>query len=97
MSEQLYRQLMAVHADAQKVGDSPQRADQVSAKLPGLLRLAESAGLDDSTMRRVRDEIAAAERVLRRDDDGREAARHLYAASTVLTLPPRKPSPFVDD
>lgn len=97
MSEPLYRQLMAIHDEAQKVGDSPLRADQVSAKLPALLRLAESSGLDDSTLRRVRDEIAAAERVLRRDDDGREAARHLYAASTVLTLPPRRPSPFLDD
>lgn len=96
-SDQLYRQLMTAHEEALRVGDSPLRADQLVAKLPALVRAADQAGLDESTLRRIREEIGTAERVLRRDDDGREAARHLYAATTVLTLPPRKTSPFLDD
>ena len=34
---------------------------------------------------------------LRRDDDGRDAARHLKGALTLIGLPPRKASPFLDD
>jgi hypothetical protein len=35
--------------------------------------------------------------VLRRDDDGREAARHLQAALRWVEDRPRAPSPFGDD
>jgi hypothetical protein len=37
------------------------------------------------------------ERVLRRDDDGREAARHLQNALRLVEDRPRRPSPFLDD
>jgi hypothetical protein len=91
------QQLEAAHADALRVGDSPLRADQLAAKMPALLRAAEAAPIDDDTRSRILAALSVAERVLRRDDDGREAARHLQSAMGLLEPRQRKPSPFLDD
>lgn len=93
----LHRQLSAAHADALRVGDSPLAADQLANKLPAIVRAVDQSGLGEDTRKRIRDALATAERVLRRDDDGREAARHLHTAIGLLGPQPRKPSPFLDD
>ncbi len=97
MSGELHASLSASHTDALAVGDSPLRADRVAEKLNGASQTLDRSGLDEGTRDRVRDSIALAERVLRRDDDGREAARHLQAALALLKPRARKPSPFPDD
>jgi hypothetical protein len=79
------------------VGDSPLRADQLAAKLPAVMTDSEYANLPEDTQNRIRAAVDSAARVLRRDDDGREAARHLQAAMALLAPRPRKPSPFLDD
>lgn len=89
--------LSAAHAEALRIGDSPLRADQLAARLPTIARAADQSDLDGDTRNRVHSALADAERVLRRDDDGREAARHLQAALALLTPRPRKASPFLDD
>lgn len=93
----LYRQLSTAHAEALRVGDSPLYADQLASKLPGLIRAADGAALGEDARRRIRDALSTAERVLRRDDDGREAARHIHTAIGLLGPRPRTPSPFLDD
>ena len=93
----LYRQLSLAHAEALRVGDSPLYADQLANKLPGIARAAEQADIHEDTRKRIRDALGTAERVLRRDDDGREAAKHLQGALRLTELKPRKPSPFLDD
>jgi hypothetical protein len=95
--ESLQRQLSAALAEAHQVGDSPLRADMLVAKLPPIARAVDQADIPEDSRLRIRDALAAAERTLRRDDDGREAARHLQTAVGLLGLPPRKPSPFLDD
>ena len=96
MATDLHGLLSQAHAEALRVHDSPLRADQLAARIPALLRAAESASLDEDSLARVRDALAVAERVLRRDDDGREAARHLQAALGLLQPRQSKPSPFLD-
>jgi hypothetical protein len=93
----LHRQLSSAHAEALRVGDSPLYADQLASKLPGIVRAVEQSGLGEDTRRRIRDALDTAERVLRRDDDGREAARHIHTAIGLLGPRPHKPSPFLDD
>ena len=93
----LHQQLSSAHAEALRVGDSPLYADQLANKLPGIIRAVEQSELVDDTQRRIRDALSTAERVLRRDDDGREAARHLQTAIGLLGPRERKPSPFLDD
>ena len=93
----LYRQLSAAHAEALRVGDSPLYADHLASKLAGIIRGLEQADLVDDARKRIRDALGTAERVLRRDDDGREAARHIHTALGLLGPRPRKPSPFGDD
>jgi hypothetical protein len=95
--DDLHRQLSTAHADALRVGDSPLYADQLAHKLAGIIRTLEQADVDDDTRKRIRDALETAERVLRRDDDGREAARHIHTAIGLLGPRPRKPSPFLDD
>lgn len=97
MSDDLHRQLSAAHAEALRVGDSPLAADQLANKLPAILRAMDASDLAEDTRKRVRDALGIAERVLRRDDDGREAARHIQTAVGLLGPRPRKPSPFLDD
>ncbi len=89
--------IQSLHAEALRVGDSPLRADQLAARLPSIVRDGEFSDLPEDTRNRIRSAVDSAERVLRRDDDGREAARHLQSAPALLAPSPRKPSPFLDD
>jgi hypothetical protein len=88
--------LSAAHAEALRVGDSPLRADQLVSKLPAIVRAVDESELSEDVQNRIRDALALAERVLRRDDDGREAARHLQSALGLLVPRQRNPSPFLD-
>jgi len=95
--DDLRAKLSAAQQEALRVGDSPLRADALADRLPALARdLAASAATDEQKAR-VGAELQAAERVLRRDDDGREAARHLQNALRLVEDRPRRPSPFLDD
>ncbi|CAN5842956.1 hypothetical protein BH23GEM6_BH23GEM6_09820 [soil metagenome] len=89
--------LAAAHSEALAVGDSPLRADRLALKLVGLTQAVNESDLDEDVKNRIRVAVNLAERVLRRDDDGREAARHLQAALALLKPRQRKPSPFADD
>jgi len=93
----LYRQLEAAHAEALRVGDSPLRADNLADRLPVIARAVDRSELHEDIRKRVRDALSIAERVLRRDDDGREAARHLHIAIGLLGPRPSRPSPFAED
>ena len=95
--EDLARRLSAAHAEALRVGDSPLRADQLADKLTDLAHDVAAADAPEETRTRIRAALADAERVLRRDDDGREAARHLQSALKLTEQRTRKPSPFLDD
>jgi hypothetical protein len=95
--EALQQLLASAHAEALRVGDSPLRADQLANRLSVLSRAVAEADLAEEVKARISDAIASAERVLRRDDDGREAARHLQAAVRLGEEKPRRPSPFLDD
>jgi len=97
LPEELVRRLSAAQQEALRVGDSPLRADQLADKLPGLAREIAAAEIPDDQKSRRRAALADAERLLRRDDDGREAARHLQAAQRLAEDRPRRPSPFADD
>lgn len=96
-AEELRRRLLAAHTEALRVGDSPLRADQLARQLPEIARTVEEASIVEELKPRIRAALADAERVLRRDDDGREAARHLQGALRHLEQKPRPPSPFLDD
>ena len=78
----LHRQLSLAHAEALRVGGSPLAADQLANTLPAIVRAVEQSELGEDTRKRkrIRDALATAERVLGRDDDGREAARHIHTA-----------------
>jgi hypothetical protein len=96
-ADEVQSALAAAHAEALRVGDSPLRADQLASKLPAITRAVDESDLGEDLQNRIRDSLALAERVLRRDDDGREAARHLQSALSLLRPRQRKPSPFGDD
>jgi hypothetical protein len=95
--DDLRAKLSAAQQEALRVGDSPLRADALADRLPELARVLAASGATDEMKARVGAELEAAERVLRRDDDGREAARHLQNALRLVEDRPRRPSPFVDD
>jgi len=95
--DELRRRLEVAHAEALRVGDSPLRADQLARQLPGIAGTVDAAPVLEELKPRIRAALADAERVLRRDDDGREAARHLQGALRLLERKPRPPSPFLDD
>ena len=95
--EQLRRRLNLAYSEALKVGDSPVRADRVADQVQALAGELNSAGLDEDRRARVSAALENALRVLRRDDDGREAAKHLQAALRLMETREKKPSPFLDD
>jgi hypothetical protein len=97
MNDDLHASLAAAHTDALAVGDSSLRADRLADRLEHLGQTLGRFELGEDTRDRIQDAIGLAERVLRRDDDGREAARHLQSALALLKPGPRKPSPFLDD
>lgn len=94
ISEEFRRTLASAHAEALAVGDSTVRADRLAQRLGELSRTLLAADLPDDARGRVKAALADAERVLRRDDDGREAARHLQSAIRLTDDRPRPPSPF---
>jgi hypothetical protein len=95
--DELRRRLSAAHEEALRVGDSPLRADALADQLPALVREVASSAAGEDARARIAAALADAERVLRRDDDGREAARHLQSALRWVEERPRKASPFLDD
>jgi hypothetical protein len=90
------RQLEAAVAEARRVGDSPLRADQLADRLAALVKALGEVDAAEHTRNRVLAALMDAERVLRRDDDGHEAARHLQTALRAAEQKLSKPSPFLD-
>lgn len=98
MIENLRGKLTALHAEALQVGDSPLRADMLAERVARLAREVAASDAGEELRARLGSALADAERVLRRDDDGREAARHLQTTLALVEPDrPRKPSPFLDD
>src|SRR3982751_3764987 len=97
MADDLRSRLTAAHQEALRVGDSPLRADALADRLPALAREVAASDATDELKARIRAALADAERVLPRDDDGHEAARHLTTALRHAEDRPRRPSPFLDD
>jgi hypothetical protein len=97
LPDDLHRRLSAAHDEALRVGDSPLRADRLADTLPPVVASIDGSDAPDELKGRLKAALADAERVLRRDDDGREAARHLAAALRLVQAKPRAPSPFGDD
>lgn len=95
--DDLRAKLAGAREEALRVGDSPLRADALADRIPRLTRDVAESGASDEIKARITSALADAERVLRRDDDGREAARHLQTALSHLEDRPRRPSPFLDD
>ncbi|HEX8907249.1 MAG TPA: hypothetical protein VF771_20525 [Longimicrobiaceae bacterium] len=97
-AEELRMKLSGAHQEALRVGDSPLRADALADRLPAIARAVDASDVSDEIKARLRAALADADRVLRRDDDGREAARHLQTALSHLPADrPRRPNPFGDD
>ncbi len=94
--EEIARSLNDAHAEALRVGDSPLRADRLADAFPAILAALDGADWPDDTKSRIRAALESAERTLRRDDDGREAARHLQAAIRLAGPRPSRPSPFLN-
>jgi hypothetical protein len=96
-AEELRASLNSAHQEALRVGDSPPRADALAARVLTLAGTAEQWQVGEEARSRIASELADAYRVLHRDDDGREAARHLQGALRWVEGRPRAPSPFGDD
>jgi type VI protein secretion system component VasF len=94
--DEIRRRLEAAVAEARRVGDSPLRADQLADRLGELLRAVPTLEAPEDTRNRIRSALTDAERVLRRDDDGHEAARHIQTALRASEWKAAKPSPFLD-
>lgn len=97
LPDPLRRRIEDARQEALRVGDSPLRADQLAAKVAALAQGVTAAEGPDDVKGRVLAALADAERVLRRDDDGPEAARHLRTALSHAEARAPKPSPFLDD
>ena len=91
------RAIEAARAAALTVHDSPVRADQASARIRQILDDMPTSELGEEKSVRVGAALETALRVLRRDEDGREAARHLQSALQYFTTKPATPSPFLED
>lgn len=96
-ADAIRRELANAHGEALKVGDSPVRADRLAVSIERIRGSVATADLGEEREARVSGYIDDALRVLRRDDDGREAARHLQSAMRLFEGGPRRPSPFLDD
>lgn len=95
--DELRKKLNDAREEALRVGDSPLRADHLADRLGPLAREIQASPATDEVKARIAAALANAERVLRRDDDGREAARHLATALSHTETVTRRPSPFLDD
>jgi len=96
-TEDLRREIALAHQEARQVGDSPLKADRLAERIVEISRTVAGAEVSDELRSRLHAALADAERVLRRDDDGHEAARHLQSAIRLTEDRPRAPSPFVDE
>jgi hypothetical protein len=96
-AEELRRALTAAHTEALRVGDSPVRADRLFAQLQAIAARIPESDLGEERSARLASALETALRVLRRDEDGREAARHLQSALRLVDGGSRPPSPFLDD
>ena len=96
-ADRLRGELEALLAETLRVGDSPLKADQAAERCASLARRVPDAEVGEEARARIGGALADAERVLRRDDDGREAAKHVQRAVAQLAPRERKPSPFLDD
>jgi hypothetical protein len=94
--DEVRRQLEAAMTEARRVGDSPLRADQLADRIAALQRSLTGVDAPEDARIRIFAALADAERVLRRDDDGHEAARHIQTALRAMERKPSKPSPFLD-
>jgi hypothetical protein len=94
--DELRSRLDAARAEALKVHDSPPRADQVYAKVQQIADSLNREELGEEKAARITYALNDALRLLRREDDGREAARHLATALSQLGGGAKKPSPFLD-
>jgi hypothetical protein len=93
----LRKKLNDAREEALRVGDSPLKADYLADRLAPLAREVNASTATDEAKARVIAALGDAERVLRRDDDGREAARHLATALSHTEGRTQRPSPFLDD
>ena len=91
------RAIDAAHTSARNVHDSPVRADQVYAEITRIIGELPADALGEEKTARVKSALESALRVLRREEDGREAAKHLQNALRFFETKPRSPSPFLDD
>ena len=96
-TEEVRRAITAAHAEALRVGDSPVRADRLFAQIQAIAARIPEADLGEEKSARLTSAFESALRVLRRDEDGREAARHLQTALRLFETGSRPPSPFLDD
>ncbi|HEX6924877.1 MAG TPA: hypothetical protein VF167_05585 [Longimicrobiaceae bacterium] len=71
-------------------------ADRLAERIARISERVKAAPIPDELRARLLAALADAERVLRRDDDGFEAARHLQTALRLAEDRPRPPSPFLD-
>jgi hypothetical protein len=94
---ELRKQISLAQAEALRVGDSPLRADQLADRLERISATLGEAELSEEATARIGSALSDAIRVLRRDDDGREAAKHLQSATRWLGDRATPPSPFLDD
>lgn len=95
--ERVRSDLVAAHAEALRVHDSPVRSDRLYATLQGIAGRLEAMDMEDERISRASAAVAAAMRTLRLDDDGRDAANHLQTAMRQFEARGHKPSPFLDD
>lgn len=94
LSDELRRELAAAYQEARQVGDSPVRADRLADRIVRLATRVLEADVSHELRSRLHAALNDAERVLRRDDDGHEAGRHLQSAMRLAEDRPRAPSPF---
>ena len=95
--DEIRHELEALLAQARRVGDSPLRADHLADRLAVLSSSVAEVDAAEDIRTRINAALADAERVLRRDDDGHEAVRHIQSALRASEQKMRKQSPFFDD
>lgn len=91
LPESFARALGAAHAEALRVGDSPLRADQLAVKLAKLQQDLPQLDASDDVRQRIQAALTRAEQTLLRDDDGKQAARHLKEAVQLAETKQKEP------
>lgn len=96
-AEAFRRKLSELHAEALRVGDSPIRADRVAELIQRLKGTMNEESLGEERAARTSAFLDDALRALRRDDDGRQAAKYLQSAMRLFESTAPRQSPFLDD